>query len=276
MRFITLLCIFWTSLLFADPLKVTVSVPPIKFVVEKIGRERVETSVVVPGGVSPHSYEPKGRQAVALSKTELFFCVGESFETRLSSHLRAVNPKIEIIDLRECIDPLPTCCNCHTQDIDPHLWLSPKQLKKIAVHVYEVLCRKDPEGAEIYRRNYYPLLKKIEEVDDFAMRNFSKLSSRTFVTAHAAFGYLARDYNLVQLALENNGRPATPKAIVDLIEEAKNEKVSTVFAQPQYNSKGAMRVAEEINAKIVFIDPYQEDVLSNSYDLIFALCPNAQ
>lgn len=266
------LAFFLPSLVVASPLKVTVSVPPIKCIVENIGQERVAASVVVPGGTSPHSYEPKGKQTVALADTEMFVCVGESFEERLLTHLSAVNPKMVIVDLRKCVDLLYSSCECHHYDIDPHLWLSPKQTKNIAIYVYQCLCEHDPEGIERYNENFSLFMEKIEDVNNLAENSFASIPSRSFVTAHAAFGYLCRDYNLTQLSLENNGKSATPKTLVALVERAKNDKVRVVLAQPQYNSKGAIAIANDLNAKLFFIDPYREDVLANLTEIISALC----
>lgn len=263
--------LFYPFLGFAKPIKITVSVAPIKSIVELIGKEKVDASVVVPHGASPHSYEPTARQTIALEHTNIFFCVGESFEKRLISHLQAVNPKIQIVDLRECIDPLPSSCNCHCLEIDPHLWLSPKQFKKMATFIYHFLSEQDPDNSSFYGENFFKFLSQIEEVENLAQKKLGQLKQRTFITAHAAFGYLARDYHLKQLCLENKGNSATPKTIVNLVREGKKEAVATVLAQPQYNLKGAERIANELDAKIVIIDPYREDALANLQELIFAL-----
>ena len=60
----------------ARPLKVFVSILPQKYFVEKIGGDLVEVAVMVEPGASPHIYEPKPKQMVALAETNIYFAIG--------------------------------------------------------------------------------------------------------------------------------------------------------------------------------------------------------
>ena len=64
----------------AEPLRVFVSVLPLKTFVEKIGGNHVAVHAMVRSGYSPHTYAPTLRQIMALAKTDLYISAGVAFE----------------------------------------------------------------------------------------------------------------------------------------------------------------------------------------------------
>ena len=80
---------------------------------------------------------------------------------------------------------------------------------------------------------------------------------------HPSWGYFARDYDLQQVAVEIEGKSPKPAHLKALIELARREKISVIFAQPQFSRKSAEVIAREIGAQVVLIDPLGEDWLDN-------------
>lgn len=242
--------------------KVLVSVAPQKYLVEKIGADRVSVEVLVPPGTSPHSYEPTIRQTMVCYEGQLWFLTGEGFEKRLqdllSSHLK-------IIDLREGIDLLPLgCCPSKSKECyDSHIWLSPKLLKKQAETIAHALIENEPEESAFYHERLLLLLEELDQLDRDLEAIFSQAPSHTILVSHAAFGYLCRDYQLTQLSIEIEGKEPTSKQIAALIVKAKEAQINRVFVQPQYSQKGALRIAKQLSAELISIDPYEENVVNN-------------
>ena len=86
----------------APPIVVTVSVPPQAYLVERIGRDRVEVHVLVPPGASPATYEPSPHQLVALGKSRLYVAVGHPdfvFEQRHLGSLLEAGPGMSVVDM---------------------------------------------------------------------------------------------------------------------------------------------------------------------------------
>ena len=88
------------SISHSDKISVFVSIVPQKYFVEKIGKDLVSVSVLVPPGSSPHSYEPRPSQMAGLSRAKLFFTIGVEFENAWIPRIRdnATNLKIVPID----------------------------------------------------------------------------------------------------------------------------------------------------------------------------------
>ncbi len=235
---------------------VLVSVAPQKFLVEAIGGPQVEVEVIVPAGASPHTYEPSPKQAVGVSKGEIWFRLGEGFE----EHLMPLLKDAWIVDQRDNLDLIRSCCGCGGHD--PHIWLSPLLLKQQATQIEGVLSQYDPEHAELYKLNLSALEQILDELDE-ELATLLARAPQTILVSHPAFGYLCRDYGLEQLPIEMEGREPTPRYVTDLILKAKQLNIQTVFLQKQYSVRGGKRIARELGAECVYLDPYAENVIDN-------------
>lgn len=245
---------------------VLVSITPQKFLVERIGGDRVLVEVIVPPGASSHSYEPSPRQVVSMKKGRIWFRLGESFEERLLPVLSGT----KIVDQRQGIDLLGSCCYC-TCGADPHIWLSPRLLKIQAKQIAQTLEEYDPSYSSFFRNNLNGLEEELDALDKEVERRLST-APKTILVSHPAFGYLCRDYGMTQLSVEMEGREPTPRYLNELIQKARELNIQTVFLQEQHFAKGGKRVAQELNAATVFVDPYKENVIENLKEISKAFC----
>lgn len=240
---------------------VLVSIIPQKFLVERIGGEYVTVDVIVPPGANSHTYEPSARQMVSIQKGEVWFRLGESFERRL---IPILQKKTRIIDQREGVDLIQAGCGCcNTDSHDPHIWLSPRILKIQAGQIAQILSEHDPDHIKHFAGNLEILERELDLLDQECSARFVRASQRHILVSHPAFGYFCRDYGLYQIAIEMEGREPTPRYLTNLIEKARGLNIQTVFLQKQHNPKGGRRIARELHAEAVFIDPYHENVIEN-------------
>lgn len=242
--------------------EVLVSIAPQKFLVEQIGGPYVAVDIIVPPNANAHTYEPTPKQILMAQKKQLWFRLGEGFETRI---LPSLERTVRIIDQRKDLDLIKggagRCCG---QDaFDPHIWLSPCLLKVQARQIALALQAQDPENAQFYQHNLLLLEQQLEQLNQELTALFAHAPRRTILVSHPAFGYFCRDYGLVQLSIETEGREPTPKTLTGLIDEARRLKITTVFLQKQHNPKGGIIVAKEIGAVTCYVDPYIENVIEN-------------
>lgn len=248
-----------STTLWADPLKVLVSVAPSKFLVEEIGKDKVSCEKFVPAGASPHSYEPTPKQLLEATKAHIWFQIGEGFEARSQS---LAGSNMEIVNLREGLDLISSCCCCHDA-YDPHIWLSVRLLKIQAKNITDSLSRHLPEEAPFFNANLALLNKKLDRADQEIKTLFEKSEKKSILVSHAAFGYFCRDYGIKQLSIEHEGKEPSPKQMTQLLLLAKQEKIACIFLEPQHSAKGGLRMAHELKIKTEWLDPYQENVLEN-------------
>ncbi|WP_171909966.1 metal ABC transporter solute-binding protein, Zn/Mn family [Aquisalimonas asiatica] len=250
----------------------TVSVPPQAYLVETIGGDRVDVSVMIEPGQSPHTFSLSPRRMMALDSARLYFKVGHpdlTFERRFLQHVEDEGRGARVVDLAEGEDFLDIDGGGHHHDghdhgeTDPHLWVSPRIMREAAGRVAEALIEIDPDGAEHYRQGLERFREDVDALDDELNGLFADLERRRFVVNHPAWGYFARDYGLEQVAIESGGRDPSPAELARFISDAQSEGVDVIFVQRGFSERSANTIAREIGAVVKVADPLAADWLEN-------------
>jgi zinc transport system substrate-binding protein len=258
---------------------VLVSVAPYKFFVEQIAGNTVQVGLMVPAGASAHTYEPTPKEMMKASHADLWFLIGEGFETRASNAIKSHNNNIQLVDLRKGVDLISSDpnhthhhhqCN-HHNCLDLHIWLSPKQSKTQARVIAETLSALYPEHKELYQSNLNKFLNELDNLDAFIATTLKPLKKRLILVSHPAYAYFCRDYDIEQLSIEFEGKDPTPKQLTKVITQARDNGLKTVFIQIQYNNKGARLIANQLGAKVVNLDPYSENYLESMRTIALAI-----
>jgi len=259
----------------APDLQVTVSIVPQAYFVERIGGEHVAVQVMVEPGQSPHTYEPKPEQLVALSQSNVYFSIGVSFEDAWLERIAAASPGMLLVDTAACIERRHIEAHDHGDDdddheedhegenLDPHIWLSPRLVKIQARHMADALAELDPEHAQEYRDNLVAFEAEIDALDAEIRQQLAGLTSAKFLVFHPSWGYFADEYGLEQVAIEVGGQEPSAAELAQLITLAREEGIRVVFAQPEFSTRSAEVIAEEIGGRVLLINPLALDWAEN-------------
>jgi zinc transport system substrate-binding protein len=277
-----ILCLLGISLLAppsgAKPLPVFVSILPQKYFVEKIGDGLVDVSVMVAPGYNPHIYEPKPNQMVALSKARIYFAIGITFEDAWLGKFAAINPKMLVVHTEAGIEKIPMLSHYPHEvledegeqeakdehegeygTMDPHVWLSPPEVKVIAKNILRALQEADPANSPIYEENAMRFREQIERLDSELRSIFAGKKRMKFMVFHPSWGYFARAYGLEQVPIEIEGKEPKAAQLRKIIEYARKERIKVIFVQPQFSTKSAETIAKAVGAQVVFADPLSPD-----------------
>lgn len=266
-KFLLSLLIFFNTLLFAKPM-VVVSIVPEKTFIKKIAKDKVSVTVMVQPGNSPHTYEPKPSQMIAISKSKLYFSMEVEFEETWVERFKSQNPSLKFINLSSNITKIPMTAHHHYGDkdrkeeshhhngLDPHIWTSPKNVSIMAETIYKALVELDPVNEKFYKTNLKDFLNEIQYTDKKIKETLKELPPKAkFMVFHPSWGYFAHDYNLVQIAVEVEGKKPKPKEMVTIIKEAKEEHVRVIFTQPEFSDKSAKIIARELHIPVEKTSP---------------------
>ena len=238
-------------------LEIFVSIAPQKFLVEKIGGDRVHVNVMLQTGQSPETFDPAPKQIAMLSETQVYFRIGVPFENHWMTRMTAQNTRMRVVN----------CCDSMLFNNDPHVWTDPYNIRIIAARIRETLNQLDPGGASLFDSNYRMLITDLDRLDQDIRALLSRRRTNYFIVSHGSWGYYARHYGLNQLALESLGRELGPRGMSELVELAKSEAIHTIFIQQQHPARTAYTLARELDAKVISIDPLAEDYIGNMYSI---------
>lgn len=232
---------------------VFVSIPPQKFLVERVGGDLVNVQVMLKPGYSPETYDPAPRQITLLSKAEIYFRIGVPFEDHWMDVIAAQNKEMLVTG----------CCGAESRNREPHVWTNPDKVRIIAGQIRDTLMARDPENSSVYDAGYQSLVHELDDMDREIRVILSGRKTDYFIVSHDAWKQYAEHYGLKELALESFGREKGPKGLASLVDKAKHEGIRTIFVQLQHPSRTAYTLADEIDAKVVVIDPLEESYIEN-------------
>ena len=266
----------------ARPLAVFVSLAPQKYFLEKIGGDLVEVAVMVQAGANPATYEPKPRQMVALTNTDVYFAVGVPFEAAWLKKIAATNTKMVVVHTEAGISKMAMSSRHQHQEEaehhlgstgqsqdsnrakDPHIWLSPPLVMQQARNILNGLATVDMANRSIYEANYRNFILEIVDLDLELQRTFDiDGGHREFMVFHPSWGYFARTYGLKQIPIEMEGKEPKPAELQHLIQYGREHGIKAIFVQPQFSWQAAQTMAQSLGAQIVLADPLAPDWKKN-------------
>ncbi len=270
-------------------LAVTASFYPLEFLVEQIGGDHVDVTTLTGPGVEPHDLDITPRQTGQMSEADvLLYLRGLQPAVDKAVDQAGVKNTVDAADLttleahgsssgdghdhgegdghdhgeEEGHDHAEEEGDGHDHGdsgLDPHVWLDPVKYAEMADGVGEALQKADPDHAADYRKNTEALTGKLKKLDQNYRDGLKNTDTRTFITTHAAFGYLAERYGLDQESIagvdpESEPSPARMKELQKI---AAQEKVTTVFFETLASDRTAKVLAEDTGLGTGVLDPLE-------------------
>ncbi|MFC8508369.1 metal ABC transporter substrate-binding protein [Streptomyces sp. NPDC057411] len=254
-----------------DKLDVVASFYPMQFLAEQIGGTYVTVNTLTKPGVEPHDLELKPKQ------------VGELGDADVVLYLKGIQPAVDDAIAQSnagtTIDAATlTKLEEHGTEVghdhgseeaghdhgseagaDPHIWLDPVKYGEVAQGVGAAFEKADPTHAAAYKANTQALMTKLAALNSEFENGLKNTATKTFITTHSAFGYLAERYGLEQegiTGIDPEAEPS-PARVKELQEIAKKDKVSTVFFETLASDRTAKTLATDTGLKTDVLDPLE-------------------
>ncbi len=229
-------------------LRAVTTIPPLADFLEHVGGGLVQVTIMVPAGASPHTYEPTPGQMSEVAHADVYFKVGSGVEFELVwlDKLIAQNPEMPVVDCSRGIELI---------DDDPHIWNSPLNAITMVHNIIEGLASVDPDNTDTYAKNGAAYVDELRALHSEIKQMFEGADSRYFLVYHPSFAYFADEYDLIQLAIEEEGKATTPQTLQRTIDTARKHGLRYVFVEPQFATAEAEGIAETLGAEVVAIDP---------------------
>lgn len=246
-----------------EQLNIFTTVYPLQYFTERIGGEFVETNSIYPPGSDEHTFEPTQKDMIALSDADLFFYIGLGLEGFVEKAEKTLSKEhVQLIATASNIDHDALLHSEEDEhhdhdhdhdhgDIDPHVWMSPKLAQYLSISIKDALIDAKPEHTEFFEQNFQQLNDEINELDLAYADMVNTANMKTFYVSHAAFGYLAHDYGLEQVAVAGIHSQSEPSQsnLIALVDRAKKEQIKYIFFEQNISSKLTKIIQDEIGAE---------------------------
>ncbi|KRF04826.1 zinc ABC transporter substrate-binding protein [Paenibacillus sp. Soil766] len=268
-------------------LDVVTSFYPMYEFTKQVAGEHANVIALIPAGSEPHDWEPSAKDMKKVKEADVFIYNGivegwaEQALQSTANTKRVVVEASKGIDLIEGLHEQEEEGEGHSHDLDPHVWLSPSLAQREVEAIAQGLIAVDPTHKDDYRSNADTYIAKLKALDETFRNTLATVKHKEFVTQHAAFGYLAKEYGLTQVpiaGLSPEEEPA-PDKMADIIQFAREKQVKTIFFETLVDPKVATTIAKEINAHTDVLNPLEgltaEDK-KNNLDYISVMTNNLQ
>ncbi len=241
---------------------VAVGIPPIGAMVRSIAGDKVDVFVLSDSETDPETFEPSPAQRLRMAKADAYIMAGHlPYESALAASLKNDNPAMLIVDASAGITPIEgTHKHIHhgrkvVHTADPHTWTSVRNASIIARNIAKALKATSPVDSTYFMMRADSVCLQYEKLDSMFAAQLSAVPSRAFLIWHPSLSYFARDYGLHQVALEAEGKEATPGALRRSIDSGESSGAKVFFMQRQYDNRSAEAVASGLGVKTVTINP---------------------
>ena len=233
-----------------DP-RVVASFYPYAFVAEQVGGTHVEVDNLTSPGVEPHDVELKPKQVGAVQSADLVI-YQRGFQNAVDDAVdQADLPGDDLLDVAKIV---------HRDGAhDPHIWLDPSTMVTVVRAVEKRLSAADPDHASAFAANARRLERELTRLDTAFADGLKTCRTRTIVTSHAAFHYLAERYRLKQVpiaGIDPTNEP-TPAQLADISSMVKRDGITTIFTEELVSPAIGETVARETGATTATLDPIE-------------------
>lgn len=270
----------------AGTVDVMASFYPLQFVAEQVGGDRVTVRSLTPPGAEPHDVELSPAQVSRLDRADLVVYLS-GFQAAVDDAVALTSPEHVIDAAQDTTLLTPAEEHTHEEEsgdpledehehgaFDPHFWLDPTRMPALVDDVAQTLSEIDPSGAAQYAANAAALNQRFTDLDTAYTAGLETCRTRTFVTSHEAFGYLADRYDLEQVGIsgidpEAEPSPARLAAVEKLI---RAQDVTTIFFESLVSPKVARTLADDLGITAAVLDPIEG--LADPDDDYFSIAEN--
>lgn len=273
----------------AGKIKVYASIYPMYDFAKQIGKDKIDLSLMVPPGAEPHSWEPTAKLMAQMEEADVFIYNGVQMEMWVEKLIGSLsNENLIVVEASEGVDLLKLNeydyhghseklyeledhddhkhekhheeeqhHDHHYGEYDPHVWLDPIRAIQQAENIKNALVKADKKNEDFYEENFNEFADRLMKLDKKFREELNNRKLDEIVVAHAAFGYLAERYGLIQIAISGLNPQEEPSAakMVKITELVKEYGIKYIFFEALTSPKLSEVLAKETGAKTSILNP---------------------
>jgi manganese/zinc/iron transport system substrate-binding protein len=222
--------------------------------VRQVAGERGQVEGVIAEGVDPHLYAATTSDVKALRNGDVIFYNGLNLEGKMTGVLAKMAEGKPVCAVAEAFDGFEDyAIKASGDQIDPHIWMDVSGWMRALAAVSKTLNSYDPSFESHYTKraeSYLTMLKKLDEYVRGVVETIP-LEQRVLVTAHDAFGYMARAYGFEVRGVQGLSTEAKPglRDIEMLVDFLVERKIPAVFVESSVSQKSVEALIEGARAQ---------------------------
>jgi manganese/zinc/iron transport system substrate-binding protein len=236
-------------------IKVTTTTGMVADTARNVGGERVEVTSLMGPGVDPHLYKASEGDIARLAEADVIFYNGLNLEgkmgdifVKMAGSGKATVPVSEGVSESELREPPEFLGH-----FDPHIWFDVSMWAQTIPPVVNALAKLDPGSKALYETNGEAYRGKLAELHELCKVRLATVPKerRVLITAHDAFGYFGRAYDVEVKGLQGIST-LSEYGVADierLVAEISRRKIKAVFVESSVPKRSIEAVVAGCKAK---------------------------
>lgn len=269
-------------------LKVVATFLPIYWFTKAVAGDKAEVEILIPPGTEVHEYQATPANVRSLAQADVLVKNGLDLEEFLEATVKnAQNPKLKQVEASKGIQTLQEISpivkpiegagnedhdHDHNEDKtkdahehrsgNPHVWIDPVLAKQQVQNIRDGLIAADPDNKASYETNAAAYIQQLEQLDSRFKQQMQKYPNCTFVTFHDAYPYLAKRYQLQQVAVVNIPEQSiSPADVGKTIAAVKQYNVKALFGEPGVDNKLLQSLSQDLSLTLRPLDSLESGPL---------------
>ncbi|GCL44051.1 metal ABC transporter solute-binding protein, Zn/Mn family [Dolichospermum planctonicum] len=248
--------------------KVVTTFLPVYLFTKAVTGDVAEVDILVQPGTEIHEYQGTPGNVKAIATANVVIKNGLGLEEFLSDTIKnAGNSQLVEIDVSKGIEPInkisPIDKTVGGEDDhdhehrfgNPHIWLDPVLAKQQIINIRDGLIIADPGNKANYQTNAASYIQKLDNLNNEFQQTLKKTPNCTFITFHDAFPYLAKRYNLKQVAVvEIPEKQLSPTDVQKVVNTVKKYKTKALFSEPGLDNKLLTSISQDLQLTVRTLD----------------------
>ncbi|WP_232695402.1 metal ABC transporter solute-binding protein, Zn/Mn family [Brevibacillus daliensis] len=234
--------------------KVTTTIGMIADITKNVGGDKVEVTQLMGAGVDPHLYKASQGDIKRIEEADIVFYNGLHLEGKMTEIFEKMEKHKPVIPVSKNVpkDLLlgdPT----YPDQADPHIWFDVSLWRMAVEQVRDSLIEIDPVNKTTYETNASAYIKELDNMHEYAKAQIASIpkEQRVLVTAHDAFAYFGKAYDIEVSALQGISTASEYglKDVQKLVDQLVDTKIKAVFVESSVSKRSIEAVIEGAAAK---------------------------
>ena len=237
-----------------DRLKVVATIGMISDVAAQIGGERVVVQGLMGPGVDPHLYKARAGDVRRLDGAELILYNGLHLEAAMGEVLEEMGRRKRTVAVtdwipRESLSAPPE----FKGNYDPHVWFDVRLWISASRRIAAALAEADTAHAAEYAARAREFIGELESLDVWVRQRVATIprERRMLITAHDAFNYFGRAYDIEVMGLQgiSTAAEAGTGDVQRLVEVIVRRRIPAVFVESSIPQRTIEAVRAAVRAR---------------------------
>src|SRR5690554_122319 len=224
----------------SEKLKIVCTTSIIADAVSEITNDSCIVIALMGPGTDPHLFKPTKASLDQMADADIIVSNGLHLEGRMQEVLHNLERSKPIIFIGDTLSPDQYLYGDASKKMpDPHFWFDVNIWAQGITYLSNALGRIHPESIDIKKRDQY--IQSLHDLDDWVSTEIRSIpeEQRVLITAHDAFSYFGRAYDIEVLGLQGISTMAEYgiRDITNMVDLVISRNIKAVFVETSISSR---------------------------------------